>query len=181
MIGVFIDGNVWNFLYERHLDLAVELPAPEFAIMHTREAEFEIPVGKPDLDDFIRKTMQRCNVRTDSIFGFADDTKSLNEQRFGGFDQGRFAAPEEIDFMLKYGTSGIVRPTKLQKHEADISLAAKSFHSIVLTLDKRSSPLRAARGAGGKVVWLNDIDQNSLTLATYVRAAIEHRTDEPRQ
>jgi hypothetical protein len=25
--GMFIDGNVWNFLFDRNLDLAVELPS----------------------------------------------------------------------------------------------------------------------------------------------------------
>jgi hypothetical protein len=64
--GVFIDGNVWNFLFDRRLDLAAELPAAEWGIMHTREAEFEIPVGKPELDAFITATMERCNVQTDS-------------------------------------------------------------------------------------------------------------------
>ncbi len=171
-IGVFIDGNVWNFFFDRKLDLAAELPAAEWGIMHTREAEFEIPVGKPELDAFIKETMERCNVQTDSFFGFADETRPAAEQRFGGFDVGRFAHPDEIAFLASQRASQVERPTKLRKHEADISLAARSLHSVVLTLDRRSGPLRAARDQGGKVVWLDDFDASGLTLAEFIKRAI---------
>jgi hypothetical protein len=104
--GVFIDGNVWNFLFERGLDLAVELPAAEWGIMHTREAEFEIPVGKLGLDTFIFATMERCNIQTDSLFGWADPTKPPTEQRFGGF--GRPVGASRRDRILRKpaGTAG---------------------------------------------------------------------------
>lgn len=32
MIGIYIDNNVWDFLFERGMDLARELPAPEFCL-----------------------------------------------------------------------------------------------------------------------------------------------------
>lgn len=79
-LGVFLDGNVWNFLFERRLDLAVELPRPEFSIGHTREAEFEIPTGKPDLDAFFEETIVRCEIATDSYFGFSNSAVPRNEQ-----------------------------------------------------------------------------------------------------
>ena len=120
--GVFIDGNVWNFVLDRKLDLAIELPADEFSICHTREAEFEIPVGKLELDVFITSTLARCNIQTGSYLGFADDSKPADEQRFGGFDVGRFASDEQIAFIASEKASSVVRPTKLQKREADISL-----------------------------------------------------------
>ncbi len=170
--GVFIDGNVWNFLFDRRLDLAAELPAAEWGIMHTREAEFEIPVGKPELDAIITATMERCNVQTDSLFGWADPTNPATEQRFGGFNVGRWAYPDEIAFFASQRASQAERPTRLQKHEADISLAARSFHPVVLTLDKRSTPLKAAHDQGGKVVWLNEFDASGLSLADYIRKAI---------
>ena len=66
--GVFIDGNVWNFVFDRKLDLAIELPADEFSICHTREAEFEIPVGKLELDVFNTSTLARCNIQTARIW-----------------------------------------------------------------------------------------------------------------
>ncbi len=157
MIGIFIDGNVWNFLYERGLDLATELTRSKF--------------GKPELDDYIRRTIESCDMRTDSFFGFFDDTKPIGEQRFGGFDVGRFASLEEIEFISKQRASNVVRPTRLQKHEADISLAARSFHSVVLTMDKKSPALRAAREAGGRVVWLNEFDPSKHTLAEFIKTA----------
>jgi hypothetical protein len=42
-INVYIDNNVWNFLFDRELDLAIELPRDEYRLFLTREAEFEIP------------------------------------------------------------------------------------------------------------------------------------------
>ena len=172
-LGVFLDGNVWNFLFERRLDLAVELPRPEFGICHTREAEFEIPTGKPDLNAYIEATIERCEIVTDSFFGFFNPDIPGNEQRYGGFDVGRFARHEEIAFISAQRKSLAQRPTKLQKHEADISLAARSFHSVVLTLDKRSSALRDARSQGGKVVYLNGFDDSGISLAEFIRSAIK--------
>lgn len=173
LIGVFIDGNVWNFLFDRGLDLAIELPADGWGIMHTREAEFEIPVGKPTLDNFIQSTIERCNIRTDSFFGFSDESKPRDEQRFGGLNVGRWAHPDEIAFLTSQRASAVERPTKLRKHEADISLAARSFHSVVLTLDRRSVPLRAARDQGGMVVYLNNFDASKLSLATFILNTIK--------
>jgi hypothetical protein len=54
----------------------------------------------------------------------------------------------------------------------NISLATRSFHSVVLTLDKRSAALKAAHDQGGKVVWLNEFDTSGLTLAEFIREAI---------
>jgi hypothetical protein len=42
-ISIYIDNNVWDFLFDRRLDLAAELPRPDYCICITREAEFEIP------------------------------------------------------------------------------------------------------------------------------------------
>lgn len=171
-ISVFIDGNVWNFLFDRNLDLSVELPSDEFILCHTREAEFEIPVGKPELDKFIEATINRCNIKTDSYFGFSDETRPPSEQRFGGFDVGRFATPEEIDFISRHRASQIERPTKLQKNEADIALAARSLHSVVLTLDQKSVPMKNASKQGGRVVYLNDFGHQKLPLAVFIKSRI---------
>jgi hypothetical protein len=45
---VYIDHNVWDFLFARRIDLAVELPDDEFSLHLTREAEFEIPPTPSD-------------------------------------------------------------------------------------------------------------------------------------
>ena len=55
-INVFIDSNVWNFLFERQIDLAVDLPPDKFCLCHTREVELEngaIPPEKAELKAFI--------------------------------------------------------------------------------------------------------------------------------
>jgi hypothetical protein len=116
----------------------------------------------------------RCNIQTDSYLGFADDSKPADEQRFGGFDVGRFASDEEIAFIASQKASSVVRPTKLQKHEADITLAARSFHAVVLSLDRKSVALRNAYDQGGKVVYLDDFDASSLSLAEFIKARMRH-------
>ena len=40
-IALTLDNNVWNFLYDRSIDLAVELPRERFAIFITREVEID--------------------------------------------------------------------------------------------------------------------------------------------
>ncbi len=42
-IDVYIDHNVWHYLFEQQLNLEIELPREEFTLCITREAEFEIP------------------------------------------------------------------------------------------------------------------------------------------
>jgi hypothetical protein len=169
MIYVFIDGNVWNWLFDRKLNLATELPKDEFRIVHTREAEFEIPENKPELNAFIAEAMGECEIKTDVYFGFAIEGLPSGEQRFGGFGVGRWATPEEIKFMGEQRRSPASRPTKLAKHEADISLAARALHSVVLTLDQRSAALKKAKAQGGKVVYLNDFDASGLSLSDFIK------------
>jgi hypothetical protein len=172
MIDVFIDGNVWNWLLDRKLDLATELPKGEFRIAHTREAEFEIREDKPELSAFIAAAMAQCDIKTDVYFGFATAGLSPGEQRFGGFGVGRWATPEEIKFISEQRRSPVSRPTKLAKHEADISLAARALHSVVLTLDQRSVALKNAKAQGGKVVYLNAFDASGLSLSDFIKTAV---------
>jgi hypothetical protein len=156
IIGVYIDNNVWDFLFERRLDLAVELPRDEFCLCLTREAEFEIPPipqEKAELKAFIEATIAKCGIRTDSFFGFYDTSLPPDEQRVGGFDVGRWASPEEIAFIAQQRTAlkdSEKRPTKLYPGEADISLAARSLHSVVLSLDAKAGPINAAYRQGGR-------------------------------
>jgi hypothetical protein len=112
-------------------------------------------------------------AKTDSRFGFFDRTKPASEQRYGGWGIGRWASQKEFSFLAKHRASEIARPTGLQKHEADIALAARSFGSVVLTLDKKNSALRDALNQGGNVVYLNDFDASGFTLAEFIRLAIE--------
>ena len=69
-ISVYIDNNVWDFLFDRQMDLATELPRDEFCICITREAEFEIPPMPPEKRAFAEATIAKCIITTDAFFGF---------------------------------------------------------------------------------------------------------------
>jgi hypothetical protein len=177
-ISVYIDNNVWDFLFKSKIDLSVALPSEEFCICITREAEFEIPPiqnTKPELKEFIETTIKKCNILTDSFFGFYEETFSQSEQRVGGLDIGRFASREEIVFMDQQRTPLKLRhqkknsKTKLYKDEADISLAARSFHSVVLSFDDKNGPINDAYKQGGKVIFLTNFEQSNLSLSDFIK------------
>lgn len=178
MISVYLDNNVWDFLFARRLDLALELPRDEFCICLTREAEFEIPPIKSDeLKAFINATIQNCVIQTDAFFGFNDDSLPQSEQRVRGWGIGRWASREELAFINQQRTPlGKKRKTKLYNDEADISLAARSFHSVVLSFDAKSGPINDAYKQGGNVVFLTDFDQSKMSLADFVRAHAHQTT-----
>ncbi len=177
VINVYIDNNIWDFLLARRIDLAVALPSDKFCLYLTREAEFEVRAiptvlrGKAELKAFIEETIAKCGIRTDTLFGFNDDSLPPDEQRVGGFDEGRWASSEEMDFMVQQRPAlktAKKRPTKLHPGEADISLAARAFHSVVLSLDDKPGPLRDASGQGGKVVFLTRFDDTGLSLSDFI-------------
>jgi hypothetical protein len=140
----------------------------------TREAEFEIPPipsEKADLKIFIQDTIDKCVIEPHSYFGFYDPAHSDSEQRAGGFNQGRWASLDEVDFINQQKTrlgTNKKASTKLYKNEADISVAARAIHSVVLTLDKKAGPINDAYKKGGKVVFLNDFDSSGLTLREFI-------------
>ena len=175
MIEVYIDHNVWHFLSAKHLDLAIELSHEEFCLRITREAEFEIqhmPIHQTALKAFIQDTISRCCIETDSLFGFSDNALPEDEQRLGGFDVGRWANREELDFLAREtarSKAGNKRKTKLYKNEADASLAARSFHSVVLTFDEKRGPITRALNQGGKVILLKEFEQSGMSLRDFIR------------
>jgi hypothetical protein len=176
-ISVYIDNNVWDFLLERRLNLAIELPREEYCLCLTREAEFEIPpipVEKAELRAFIEKTIKDCGIETRPFFGFYDQGHLPDEQRVGGLDVGYWASKEELAFIEQQKTrlGGGKKPsTRLYKNEADISLAARSFHSIVISLDDKTGPLNDAYKQGGKVIFLTDFDKSGMSLSGFIKAA----------
>lgn len=176
--SVYLDNNVWDLFFEIGLDLSVELPKEQFCLCLTREAEFEIPPIPPEktaLRDFIRSTIDKCSMATRPYFGFYQETYSPEDQRVAGFGQGYWASPEEITFIHQQRTrlSETIRPkTRLHKNEADISIAARSFHSVVLSLDKKTGPINDAYKNGGYVVFLNDFRTSGLSLREFVLDAV---------
>ncbi|MCO8166824.1 hypothetical protein NJC40_03405 [Pseudomonas sp. 21LCFQ02] len=187
MIGVYIDNNVWDFLFERGLELHEELPKPEFCLAMTREAEFEIPPipdDKAELKAYIDRTIKE-GVVTVALFGFGNPDLPPGEQRVAGFDRGSFASEEMIEFAKLQRTplgKRLNEKTRLYRGEADKAIAARSLHNVVLTLDAKKGPIQDAYKAGGKVVFLSEFDESGLTLKEYVLAALaEHpsRTSPP--
>lgn len=174
-IGVYVDNNVWDFLFDRGLNLSVELPKDRFALCLTREAEFEIPPlasKRPELYAFIQDTIKSCSISTDYIFGFYDDSLPRDQQRYGGFDQGRFMSEEEHAFIQQQRQPlqqlRPKRPTGLYKDEADTAIAARSFRSVVLSLDRKKGPINNAYQQGGTVVFLTDFAGSGLSLADFI-------------
>lgn len=171
---IFLDNNVWDFLFERKLDLATELPRPDYRLYLTREGEFEIaPIEKPGLKDFIERAVRDCGIETHSYFGFYEESHPPNEQRVGGFNQGYWASKEEIAFIhqQKARLGSEKKPTtRLYKNEADIALAARSFDSIVLSLDNKPGPISDAYKQEGHVVFLTDFDKSGMSLSEFIEA-----------
>jgi hypothetical protein len=184
-VRVFLDNCVWDFLFERQIDLAGELPQGRFELFVVREVEFEIePIEqrKPALARFIRETISRAHIRTWRAFGFWDDRHSEEDQRVGGFgdaddssEGGAFFEEDESVFEAElvrvYQRSEEKRRTGLYRNETDVALAVRSLHSVVLTLDRDNGPLRRAFQRGGKVVFLNEVNSPGASLAAIVMAA----------
>ncbi|HVA39810.1 MAG TPA: hypothetical protein VNF49_04050 [Candidatus Binataceae bacterium] len=178
-IAVTLDNNVWNFLFDKKIDLAVELPCDEFTIFITREVEIEtlaIPdkTSKAALKDYIASTIAGCKIKTTSVFGFATD--GSGPQRVGGFDQGTWQSQTEREFYdairERYLIGRTETNSQLTKHEGDAAVAAQSFFSIALTCEKPNTPgpLRFAAKHGGKVLYLVSFDESRQTLREYIRA-----------
>jgi hypothetical protein len=177
-IAVTLDNNVWNFLFDRKIDLAAELTPAEFALFITREVEIEgmaIPdeASKAPLKDYIARTRAACSVRTTSVFGFA--TTSGGPQRLGGFDQGTWQSQTEREFYDAIKKEGYLlgkseKNSKLTGNEGDAAVAAQSFFSIALTCERsnKRGPLRFAAEHSGKVLCLGKFDSTGLNLKEYI-------------
>ena len=176
-IAITLDNNVWNFLYERSIDLSVELPRDRFAIFITREVEIEtfaIPptATKAALKEFIARTIADCEITTTWVFGF--DSGGPGPQRYGGFDQGVWQSQTEQEFYeairQRYLTNKSTKKSQLNGNEGDSAVAAQSFLSIALTCESpgKSGPLRYAAEHGGKVLYLPDFAMSGLSLRSYI-------------
>jgi hypothetical protein len=177
-IAIALDNNVWNFLFDRRLSLALELPLAEFAICIPREIEIEteaIPAAsKAALRDYIARTKADCGIKTTSVFGFARE--GTGPQRCGGFDQGVWQSQTEREFYAAISQRFLVgrreKGSQLTENEGDAAIAAQSFFSIVLTCESRkvNGPIRFAYENGGAILYLDTFDGSGQTLKEYVAA-----------
>jgi hypothetical protein len=178
-IDVFIDSNVWNLLFNfrNKFDLSAELPREEFRIFITREVELEIapiPPKKADLKAFIEATVARCGVGTKLFLGFPDPRHS--EQRVGGFDgKAEWQTKEGRQFIKDHEHHLTTRKTGscLFENEADLSQAARSHHSVIVTWERSSKkgPFKDASGKGGKVLFLRrNFDPTTTSLRARIKA-----------
>ena len=176
-IAITLDSNVWNFLFDKQIALASELPYGKFALFITREVEIEtlaIPSNdtKAALKEFIAKTIADAHVTTTWVFGFASE--GSGPERYGGFDVGVWQSRTEQEFYEairpQYLTNKGIKKSLLGGNEGDAAVAAQAFSSIALTCESREKPgpLRFAAEHGGKVLYLTDFEASGLTLSGYI-------------
>lgn len=175
-IAITLDNNVWNLLFDRNIDLTVELPREKFAIFITREVEIEtlaIPATtKTALKKFIARTIEDCGIATTWVFGF--DSGGPGPQRYGGFGQGAWQSQTEREFYdairQQYLINKGPKKSLLSGNEGDAAVAARSFSSIALTCESpgKAGPLRFASEHGGKILYLGDFAASCQTLEAYI-------------
>ena len=172
---IFIDHNVWDQLFKRNVNLDIYFPKNEYYLCVTRQGVFEViqtPENKVELKKYIN-TYIKTTVQEDSLFGFGNPNLPPNEQRIGGF-RGRFssAAENEIRSKLacKYGSTKKRKSSQiLYSQEADIELASRSINHVVITLDVKTGPLKYAKELGGKIVFINLSEIDSLNGDEFVK------------
>lgn len=180
MISLFLDSNAWDLFFERKIDLYLELPGDEFSIQITREAEFEILCMPTEKRQYVETVFEAKAIPTDMYFGFYDESLPLEQQRFAGFNCGRFASDEELTLLCEERSSlgSTKRPTGLYKNEADVSLAARSMVSAVVTCDGKKVIKRAKTRCGGAVIDLKKWTEGSL--AAFIRVELSNSDGNPR-
>jgi hypothetical protein len=176
-IAITLDNNVWNFLFDRNIDLATELPPGGFAIFITREVEIEknaIPEKEATiaLKRYISRTVASASIQTTRVFGFA--RVEPGPERYGGFDVGVWQSPTETEFYAAIRERFLMgksqKKSQLSDNEGDAAVAAKSFSSIAITCEApgKPGPLRFAAEHGGKVLYLDTFDGRGLTLRQFI-------------
>jgi hypothetical protein len=184
-VSVLIDSNAWNFLFDRAIDINRELPCEEFAIFITREVEIELnaipDIGKDGLDkrplkQYIQDSIARNRVTTTATFGFAEANPTDGPATYAGFGQGTFQSDKDRAWYGREKTQEYIlgkskKGSGLSGNQTDASVAASSFHCIVLTCDKKGGPITEAANTGGKVIFLSEA---CLTLQSLKQMLLEH-------
>jgi hypothetical protein len=173
---IFIDNCAWDILYNQGINLSKELPVDEFDLFVTKEVgSFEmptIPENKNSLKEYVQKQMDERAIKENSYFQFSSygDPPGYRH-RGGGFGEGRFASPKELDLIKRFEVPrGKERKTGLYKNEADASLAVRACAGdIVLTAEiPDNGPLKES----GRVVSLLGFDPSKQSLKDYIILSI---------
>ncbi|MBD9616739.1 hypothetical protein [Pseudomonas sp. PDM07] len=176
---VYIDSNIFDFIYENGIDLSKEFPSEQFELRIVGEQVLEkraIPEGKQWLKKFIEDSIESWGIKVDRLFGFYDTRHSSEDQRVGGYGDGfggggRYTSLEESEFIKEQRKEGELEKRKsgLYPDETDISLGARAMAgSTVITLDAKKGPLRTARDMGAPVVFLTDFIASGKSLRDFV-------------
>lgn len=170
---LYVDSNVFNFLFDKGINLREEFPADLYELRIIGEQDLEnraIPEGKEELRKFIYQAIESYPIKVDRLFGFYDERHDAFDQRVGGYGVGRYASLEEIEFIrVERKDHGEKKRSGLYKDEADISLGARALGGgIVLSNDSKKGPLPRAKEQGGRVVFLNEFDPSRESLRAYV-------------
>ena len=178
-IAITLDNNVWDFLFDRGIDLASELPSEDFAVFITREVEIEGSAmpddpSKTALEGYIAQAISSCDIQTTSVFGFA--SPDPGPQRVGGFGHWTWQSRTESEFYAAIRARFLVgkreTESQLTQNEADAAVAAQSHFSIALICERpnKTGPLRFASEHGGMILYLEDFDTSGLTLKAFITA-----------
>ncbi|EDM25469.1 hypothetical protein LNTAR_25410 [Lentisphaera araneosa HTCC2155] len=184
-ITIYLDNNIWDFLFENQINIHDEFPTELFDICITKEVSFETEAIKNQQEkiEFIRSARDR-GVKVRSLFGFKDERHSEEKQRSGGWDEGFWSCSEIENFRAtlkeRFSREDQAKKasTDLYKNEADIDLAARSVVDIVLSLDEKrgstNGPLNVAFEAGHNIVFLTDFLPQSESLRNFVAQNIRN-------
>lgn len=180
---VYIDSCAWNHFFDRQMDPAIELPAPDFRLRITREVQIELQrLREKDpsaaLVGFVDKAIEAGNIGMTSIFGFAAlnaDGTVADYQVVTGFDTGTWQSDDDRTWLSQPEVlSLLAKPPRkkepLGRNQGDASLAVRSFNAVVLTAESRSKkgPMQLAWKQGGHVVFLAEVEGAGVSLRDYI-------------
>jgi hypothetical protein len=184
--SVLIDSNAWNYLFDRSIDINLELPSEEFVIFITREVEIELDAipetgkggqDKRPLKQYIRDSLARNQVKTSAVFGFAEANPASTPPTYAGFGHGTFQSDQDRAWYERKKTQDFIlgksiKGSGLTGNQTDASVAVSSFYSFVLTCDKKGGPLLDAAKCGGKVIFLTE---DSLATQSLRQLLLQHK------
>ncbi|WP_159240181.1 hypothetical protein [Pseudofrancisella aestuarii] len=186
MIKIFLDNNVFDFLFEKNIDISKEFPIDKFIICIPREIKFESEhIKLQEKNDFVRQLIDKEIVQIHTYFGYYDDRHFEDKQRIGGYDEGEYMCVEEGIFLNELVVSFLDESSKhikhnLYKQEGDIALAVRSVMNIVISNDvkegksKKKGPLNLAFDKGYRVVFLNGFVEG-MSLNNYIKEQLLSR------